>query len=168
MKYKASSDWLTITITLLVFAMVIAVGIGHFMENSYFFSRIKLPIPSVILFLLIIGATYLYSPKYYKIENGNVIIVRPLGNIKILLVEITSAGVTHSISMLNTYRTFGSGGLFGYFGKCWNKEIGEFKMYATQRKNMILIVTSTGKKFVITPDDLKLLDEIKSHMPWAV
>ena len=168
MRYKASRDWLSIVVTVLVFALVIATGYGHFAGNPPFFLRIKLPFPTIMLFLIIIGSTYFYSPRYYKIENGNVIIVRPLGNIKIPLVEITSAGVTTSISMLNTYRTFASGGLFGYFGKCWTQEIGAFKMYATQRKNMILIVTSTGKKFLITPDDMKMLDEIKSHMPWAV
>jgi hypothetical protein len=60
-----------------------------------------------------------------------------------------------------TIRTFGVGGLFGYFGKFHTPGIGHSTFYATQRKNKILIVTSNDKKIVITPDDNSLAEKLK-------
>lgn len=58
-------------------------------------------------------------------------------------------------------RTFGVGGLFGYFGKYYANRIGNMTLYATQRKNRILIITKQHKKIVITPDDLSMLEKLE-------
>jgi len=50
-------------------------------------------------------------------------------------------------------RLFGSGGLFGYFGLFWNREFGTMTWYATRRDQAIMIITSSHKKLVITPDE---------------
>ena len=51
-----------------------------------------------------------------------------------------------------TIRTFGVGGLFGYFGKFFNSKIGRLTMYGTRRNNTVLIETD-NKKIILTPDD---------------
>ena len=50
-------------------------------------------------------------------------------------------------------RKFGSGGVFGYIGKFWNKQQGNMIWYATDMKNPVMIETKNGKKIVLTPDD---------------
>jgi hypothetical protein len=62
--------------------------------------------------------------------------------------------------MRGTIRTFGVGGLFGYFGKFHTPNIGHITFYATQRVNKVLIVTKQGKKIILTPDDIGLIQNI--------
>ena len=52
-----------------------------------------------------------------------------------------------------TIRTFGVGGLFGYFGKFRNSKIGTMTWYATMRNQAILINLKDGQRIVITPDN---------------
>lgn len=51
-----------------------------------------------------------------------------------------------------TIRTFGVGGLFGYYGKFFHTKYGSMIWYATQRKNYVMLVTQ-GTKFVLTPNE---------------
>lgn len=59
-------------------------------------------------------------------------------------------------------RTFGVGGLFGNYGKFYTQGLGNITMYGTQNKNFILIKTE-NKKILITPDDLRIIDHLKSR-----
>lgn len=43
-----------------------------------------------------------------------------------------------------TVRRLGIGGMFGTLGKFENEQLGEFQMYTTNKKNMVLIETKTG------------------------
>jgi hypothetical protein len=60
-----------------------------------------------------------------------------------------------------TLRTFGVGGLFGYFGKFYIPSIGSCTFYATQSKNKILITTHNDHKIILTPDDLSLAVQLE-------
>ncbi|MDZ7614650.1 MAG: PH domain-containing protein [Flavobacteriaceae bacterium] len=60
-----------------------------------------------------------------------------------------------------TIRTLGVGGLFGYFGYFWNREIGSMIWYTSQQKNRILITLKNEDKIVISPDDPSLYDSLK-------
>jgi hypothetical protein len=51
-----------------------------------------------------------------------------------------------------TIRTFGVGGLFGYFGNFRNSVIGKIAMYATRRDKTILVET-LDKRLILTPDE---------------
>ncbi len=50
-------------------------------------------------------------------------------------------------------RIFGVGGLFGYFGKFANKEMGNMTWYATRRDKTVLVTTTGNKKIIVTPDE---------------
>lgn len=68
-----------------------------------------------------------------------------------------------TLAKMITIRTFGVGGLLGYFGKFYTPQIGHMTFYATQRTNRILIVDKQGKKFLLTPDDISLIEKIKHY-----
>ena len=53
-------------------------------------------------------------------------------------------------------RTFGVGGLFGYWGRFANSKIGVMTWYATRRDNAVLITKFNNKKIVLTPDEPEL------------
>ena len=80
-------------------------------------------------------------------------------NIKIS--AITEARILNSNEMSGLIRTFGNGGLFGYYGKFYNTKLKHLTLYTTQRKNRILIETSQSKKIVISPDDLSFVEKLK-------
>lgn len=54
-------------------------------------------------------------------------------------------------------RTFGVGGLFGYFGKFSNPKLGSMTWYATRRDKAILIITNDNKRLLLTPDEPTVL-----------
>lgn len=66
---------------------------------------------------------------------------------------ITNVRLLSREGMKFTIRTFGVGGLFGYWGMFSNSRIGRFRMFATRRDRTVLIETTEGKKIVITPDE---------------
>jgi len=118
----------------------------------------------LLLFIALLLGCYLFAPHYYRVENNNLIIVRPANNKIIKLSDIEVIRPVENSEMLGAIRTFGNGGLFGYFGKYYYPKIGNVNLYATQRKNRIFIETKQGLKFIITPDDLSIIDNIKGKI----
>jgi len=80
--------------------------------------------------------------------------VIPLENVKDVFVATRE-------SMKWTIRTFGNGGLFGYFGKFRNGNYGNMTWYATRSNNYVMIITASDKKIVLTPDEVSMVDEIR-------
>ena len=66
---------------------------------------------------------------------------------------LVSAQIVDKETMKWTVRTFGVGGLFGYFGKFANRALGSMTLYATRRNNYVLIITTDERKIIITPDE---------------
>lgn len=64
-----------------------------------------------------------------------------------------SAEVLEKDALYWSIRTFGVGGLFGYFGKFANAKLGNMTWYATRRDKTVLIKTAGNKKIILTPDD---------------
>ena len=61
-------------------------------------------------------------------------------------------------------RTFGNGGLFGYYGKFYSSKLGNITLYATQSRNRVLIKTIHGTQIMITPDDLSLVEALQEKL----
>lgn len=66
-------------------------------------------------------------------------------------------------SLIGSIRLFGVGGLFGYYGKYYNFKMGHMTLYTTQKRNRILMTMITGKKIIISPDDLNIIIEFKKR-----
>ena len=118
----------------------------------------------VTLFVGILSVGYLFHPRKYSLANGTLIIHRPVSNITIKLDDIKSAERVTREDMRWTARTFGNGGLFGYYGKFWNKKFGSMTWYATRRENFVLITLQDGSKIVLTPDDIALTDVLTKQL----
>jgi len=112
---------------------------------------------AAILVSIILGFTsiiaYALSPKSYEIKEDSMIIHRPLKDVVIHRSEIEEVHQMEDGKLARSMRLFGSGGLFGYFGLFWNREFGTMTWYATRRDQAIMIITSSHKKLVITPDE---------------
>ena len=98
-------------------------------------------------------AVYLFSPKKYTVTLGGLIIHRPAKNIMIGKSQIKSVRILDKKSINNALRTFGVGGMFGYYGFFRNAGFGRMTWYVTRTDKVVLIRTIKGKQIVISPDD---------------
>lgn len=112
--------------------------------NELFFISPILIIVTIICFIL--------KPSHYILEEDAIIIHRKFNDVKILHSDILKVELVPAEKLKWSIRTFGVGGLFGYFGKFYNRNIGSMTWYATQRENFVLIKTSKNN-IIITPDD---------------
>jgi Bacterial PH domain len=165
MDFNASLDKLSKVVTVAVFVVFVVIGQHIVREMISANGDVEKPFIHVgvlLLFVVTILGSYLFSTNRYTLNDTQLVINRPIGNKIINLTSITEIRAVDSSELAGTIRTFGNGGLFGYYGKFYNKKFGTTTWYATQRINRILILTKEGDKIVISPDDMSLLDKIQS------
>jgi len=106
---------------------------------------------AVIIGPVTLGCCFLFHPRNYYVENGDLCIDRPCGARRIPLTSIKSAGLPGPSFQRGITRLFGVGGLFGYFGLFSHGKYGRFRMFATRGGNHVFLKTDSGN-FVLTPD----------------
>ena len=112
-----------------------------------------LPICTAVGLKLIYFITYGFRPIHYQVLEDVLIIHRPIADVKIETSEKKSVEVLEKEMLQSIIRVFGVGGLFGYYGKFANTKMGMMTWYATRRDKAVLIITTTGKKIILTPDE---------------
>ncbi len=150
MKFKASLDRTTKSITSLVIVvilLVICLNLFSKPEPSSVHQATSIILAGGLMMM------YAFSIKGYTVELDHLVINRVKGNRAIFYSEIQSAIALKDSELEGTIRTFGNGGFLGYTGHFRNPNLGNYKMYATQRKNYILIELGDGRKIVLTPDE---------------
>ena len=152
MNFKASMDKTTKIITAIVIVILIALVIQPFIFVPKSLSILS-PILTALILIIIFSIPILYKPQAYIIESGNIIIHRIAKNVIFLKNEIDSIQQIEKEKLKGSIRTFGVGGLFGYYGKFYNSKIGAMTWYASRRSNYVLITTTSNKKIILTPDN---------------
>lgn len=163
MEYKASLDTLAKGITIGVIVLLLAIGqnsIRVLLNSKGDMTANLLHSGILFMFVAIIMVSWLYAPNQYSIKDHELVINRPIGNVKIYLGDIKEARLLKNDEMNGTIRTFGVGGLFGYFGKFYTPGIGNSTFYVTQSKNRILIITNADKNIIISPDDIEMIHKL--------
>lgn len=150
MNYKASLDntakVITIGVTIL-FAVIIG---GQYRITKELGDMV--PIYTSVALLLIYGISYAFSPINYRLTAQELIVHRFLTNATIDRQTIKSVDLIDRSQLNWSVRTFGVGGLFGYYGKFFNSKLGNMTWYATRKDKTVLITTMNNKKIIITPD----------------
>jgi hypothetical protein len=150
MEYSASLGTVpkitTIAITVLFAALIIG-PVLSIKENGV----ASIMYISSALLIIYFGA-FIYSPRKYSVTEKAIIIHRVIGNVTIKKSDIATVETSDKGLPLGI-RTFGVGGLFGYFGSFYNFDMGSMSWYVTRRDRTVLIKTAKGKKIVISPDD---------------
>jgi len=152
MNYKASYDNLTKIVTIgvtILFAFICFAPI-IIIENG---SADRSPIFTCVALISVYFISYGFSTKAYQLTQNEVIIHRLLGNVKIKRSEILSVEIIEKEQMGWLIRTFGVGGLFGYWGRFSSSKLGSMTWYATRKDKIVLITKINNKKIVITPDE---------------
>jgi hypothetical protein len=164
MEYKASLDLTSKIISVVVTLLFLTITVYTYtlldLKSGIGTESITL-ILTTLLIISIYFICYVLRPIKYILDKDKITIKRLIFDVTIDIRSIKSVLQADKESMKWTIRTFGNGGLFGYFGKFYNKAFGAMTWYATRRSNYIVLGTVTSGKIVITPDDSDMVIEIR-------
>ncbi len=151
MTYKTSLDNLAKVITTGVTILFAGIIIGQF-------SLIKdagpgIPISTIVTLLLFYFIAFAFRPINYQVSADKLIIHRLFIDVKMDRTQIKSVELLDKEKTGWAIRTFGVGGLFGYYGQFANTKLGGMTWYATRRDRTVLVRTVNNKKIILTPDD---------------
>lgn len=121
---------------------------------------------ATMIMALTYGFAYVYRPTGYTITDALLIVHRPIGKVTYRREQIESVRVIEKESLKFTIRTFGVGGLFGYYGKFYNSALGKMTWYLTRRDHLVLIRTDDNKTILLSPDELDAFtNELAAGLP---
>ena len=153
MFFEAPWDKLLKTVTYAVVAFLIletiVIAVALFLTASQTMALL-ITFLIVVCNVVIILFSYLYAPQGFLIDETGITVVRKIAPVHIGIDQIKSVSRIEKERYIKSIRTFGNGGLFGYYGSFRNKELGSFKMYVTHRDYGVLI--TSDKNYVLTPD----------------
>jgi hypothetical protein len=107
-----------------------------------------------LLFPLLIGLAYAYSPRGYVLAGEAIVVKRLIGNIRVPLADIREIRAGTPDDFTGCVRLWGSGGLFGYYGLFRTARLGKCYWYVTNRSKTAIVATQT-RTLVLSPDDLE-------------
>lgn len=151
MTYKTSLDKtaMVITTSVTILFAIIIYGQYAFIKNE---GNVD-PIYTTTACLLIYLFAFAFRPISYSVTNEDIVVNRLLFNVRIKKAEIRRVELVAKERVRRSIRTFGVGGLFGYYGKFANFDLGRMTWYATRRDRTVLITTTDDRKIIITPND---------------
>ncbi|PIS46490.1 MAG: hypothetical protein COT17_08240 [Elusimicrobia bacterium CG08_land_8_20_14_0_20_51_18] len=152
-EYRAVWDKRTAIITWLT-ALFLLYVVGHaawIIAHSNMNSRSGYALGTIVFFTLFL--TYIYSPRGYAITATHLVIRRAWKPVLLELAEIEKAEALSGEMLAYSFRLWGSGGLFGFFGLFINRKLGRYTAYYTDFSKLVLV--KAGKTYVISPSDTR-------------
>lgn len=162
MIYKTSMDNVTkgITIGVTILFAIIIVGQYSIIKDV----RHSIPNYTTIALLLIYFIAFAFRPISYEITDEQLVVHRIFMDVRIFKDSIKSVEIIDKDKVRPALRTFGVGGLFGYFGKFANFKMGTMTWYATRKNNTVLLITKDNKKIILTPNEpVNFVNEFELH-----
>ena len=139
---------------LLIFAIVIGALLFSSLEDTDF---IIVPIFVLLIYIAIICYGIYETPVLYTISNDTFSIVSRWNKIHIPLIEIQDARAFESEDKKGLKRNLGASGVLGNFGSYSSSLHKNLTIYTSRDSNWVLINKKNGKKIVISPDDLGMV-----------
>jgi hypothetical protein len=154
----AKLDTTAIVITILVTAFIIGLGL-------LFIATVPHGWIWALAMMLIPGICYLLSPKQYRLNGSHLIIQKVIGKtITIPLQDIKGYIIIENLAKTKITRTFGNGGLFGYYGMFSTAEYGPINCQLTTLKNTVIIDTDL-RRYAISPDNTEVFVQMLGTKP---
>lgn len=139
-----------ITTSAVLILVVVIIGFAVYLTGQSDPEILWITIIPIVLICLI---TYSFRPNNYTISDDKLLIHRLVGDIEIMRNSIKSVEIIDEVKVLNSIRTFGSGGFFGNFGKFWNSELGKMTWYVTRKDKFVMVIINDENKIILTPDE---------------
>ena len=151
MIYKTSLDKLAKAVTIGVTILFAVIIVGQF--SIIKITGRTIPIYTTVALLLIYFIAFAFSPIHYQLSADKLIIHRFFKDVIIDRTQIKTVELLDKEKIGWAIRTFGVGGLFGYYGKIANAKLGSMTWYATRKDRTVLVSTMNNKKIILTPDE---------------
>ena len=142
---RSTSIKLTTGFTLLLPLIVGAIG---FLEEQ---GRLPMVIVLVVLVPLFV-VTWLHSPRTLMIDRNTLTIGRRMKPVTISLGDIVRVERVESKVVRRAMRKVGNGGLWAYTGRYYHSSVGNYQLYATELRELLLIETDKQKYVVSSVD----------------
>jgi len=121
------------------------------------------PIILSVLLLAVYLKAFLFRALSYEITDEALIVHRPLKNISFPRKNLNKVEIVDKSKMQCHSHSLRINGLFGYFGKFENHNLGNFILYATRKDKTVLIQTTDNKIIILTPDKpSRFIKELKN------
>ncbi|SEJ84371.1 PH domain-containing protein [Dyadobacter sp. SG02] len=164
MRYSASLDRTTKIITTAITVLFAGILIYEYQTFSRG-ERTGLFISTAVL-LITYGSAYIFRPIGYSVTEHELVIHRPLNDVRYAREALESVQVIVKKDLQFTIRTFGVGGLWGYYGYFYNSVYGKMIWYITRRDHLVLIKATNKKTILLSPDDIdSFTTELNSVSP---
>lgn len=156
-RHFASLDIFSKLITALTFVIIIYLlyqtSISLKMDsplnaNDYFMIGLLIFLIGVLLF------SFCFMPLSYILKHNNLTINMICFSKNIYYNDIKNVRKISNKESFKIIRSFGNGGIFGYHGFFYIPGIGMSTFWASKRINLVLLVMKSGKRYVITPNDV--------------
>jgi hypothetical protein len=151
--FSASYDSTAKSISFAVFVVLLVIAVA---------------IPGVAvgcLAALVVAAAFAWSPRSYTISDRSIVVKRLAGDVRISLDGIREARAATADDFRGCIRTFGNGGLFGYYGQFRTSKLGKCIWYVTNQRNAVVVITG-AKTALFSPDDMDgFLAAIRASAP---
>jgi len=102
--------------------------------------------------IAVLAMAWLLAPRGFALRGRDLLVERRLRPVRIRLVDIHSVGQLAPGEAARALRLGGNGGLFGHYGRFWNRRLGSFRLYATRRSGLVRVDTAE-ERFVLSPAD---------------
>ncbi len=138
-------------------------------------ARLPLLVGAVVpvLVLLTLGLTFLWAPRAVRLDADALVIERLAWfELRVPYSEIAHVSPGPSLGLLGNgvLRVAGNGGLMGFTGFFWVRDVGVVRLWATQLGTPTLLLRRhRGRPLVLGVDDNDGLSKaLKAHLgPWA-
>lgn len=110
--------------------------------------------PVVLVMIAVPIWTMLVAPRAYLVGPAGLVVLRRVGRREVPLSAIAGARRVARSDFGRLWRTFGSGGAHGYFGRFRSNTLGPLVLEATRRDGWVLVERRDGQPhLVLSPDD---------------
>lgn len=141
MEFSVRYDRTAVILTALVCALLLAVP-------ALAASARILPISALVILV-----AFACSPRGYTVSGRTLTVRRWIGNARIPLHDVKQARRATAGDLRGCLRLFGSGGMFGYYGLFRTTQLGKCWWYATNRQNMVVVITA-DQTVLVSPEDI--------------
>ena len=143
---RSAGVWLSTIATMLT---ILFVGVFlYFFEDAGWLPLVVLS----LIFVPLMVVTWLQAPQTLMIDRDTLTIGRRMKPVTISLSNIRRVERVESKVVRRAMRKMGNGGLWAYTGRYYHSSVGNYQLYATELRDLLLIET-TKTKYVISSVD---------------
>lgn len=149
--------WLSTIATMLT---ILFVGVFlYFFEDAGWLPSVV----TLLIFVPLMVVTWLQAPQTLLIDRNALTIGRRMKPVTISLGDIVRVERVESKVVRRAMRKMGNGGLWAYTGRYYHREVGNYQLFATELRDLLLIET-TKTKYVISSVDTHMYRMLREYV----